>query len=65
MTNVIVTSVFTILGSLLGFVVGLVVEYRLRRRGELRREISAWTGGTYGGNTEYRSFEVRFFNDKE
>ena len=65
MTSVIVASVFTLLGSLLGFVVGLVVEYLLRRRGELRREIRGWTGGRTGGRSEYRSFEVRLFNDKD
>jgi hypothetical protein len=65
MTNVIVTSVFTLVGSLAGFVVGLVVEYLLRRRGELRREIRAWTGGRTGGRSEYRSIEVRLFNDKD
>jgi hypothetical protein len=54
--------------ALLGVAAGLVVEDRLRRKGEIRRKVRAWadgyTGGP-GGNPEGRGFEVRFFNDRD
>lgn len=58
-------GVLPIIGTLLGVVVGLVVQDRLRRRGEVRREVRAWVGGTGGGETEERHFEVRFFNNRD
>jgi hypothetical protein len=59
-----------VFGALLGVVVGLVTEYRLRRRGEVVREVRAWTRGhapiNIGGHDiEIREFEVRFFNDRD
>lgn len=70
-TSQIVAGVLTLVGSLAGFVVGLVVEYRLRRRGEVVREVKAWIDGTTWDPSEQsipsesRVFQMRFFNDKD
>lgn len=57
-----IAGVFT----LLGIVVGLVVEYQLRRRGEVRSEARAWSGaGRKYERDEFRSFKMRFFNDRD
>lgn len=64
-TATLIAGGLAVVGTLLGVVVGLVVEDRLRRRGEVRREVRAWVGGQTGGISESRVFEVRFFNDRD
>jgi hypothetical protein len=56
-----------IVGALLGAVVGLVVEDRLRRRGEVRFDVRAWVDGRTltSREGEFREFEARFFNDRD
>src|SRR5215208_7624878 len=67
----IVLAVLTVVGTLVGSFGGVwwgqVLEDKRRRRGEVRREVSAWVGGTTStsGDTETRNFDMRFFNDRE
>jgi hypothetical protein len=44
-----------------------VLEDKRRRRGEVRREVSAWVEATTNtaGDTETRTFDMRFFNDRD
>lgn len=51
--------------TLLGVAAGQLLEDLRRRRGEIRREVRAWVGGSTGGDAEERHFEVRFFNDRD
>ena len=51
--------------TLLGVAAGQLLEDLRRRRGEIRREVRAWVGGSVGGDVEERHFEVRFFNDRD
>jgi hypothetical protein len=60
-------AVLGVVGTLGGVWWGQVLEDRRRRRGEVRREVSAWMGWTTStsGDTETRNFDMRFFNDRE
>jgi hypothetical protein len=60
-------AVLGVVGTLGGGWWGQVLEDKRRRRGEVRREVSAWAGGTTGtgGDTEWRTFDMRFFNDRD
>jgi hypothetical protein len=60
-------AVIGVVGTLGGVWWGQVLEDRRRRRGEVRREISAWVEGTTNtaGDTETRTFDMRFFNDRD
>lgn len=53
------------MGALIGVAFGQWLEDRRRRRGELHREVRAWSGGTTGTISESRMFELRFFNDSD
>ena len=48
-----------------GLVSGLMVEYLLRRRGDVLVDVQSWRGGTRGSRTEMRSFDAAFFNNKD
>lgn len=63
--DTIAVGVFGIAGTLIGVAFGQWLEDRRRRRGEVRREVRAWTGGSTGTVSESRVFEVRFFNDRD
>ncbi len=68
MGNQIVTGIFTLLGSLLGVIVGLFGERYIRQRGKVRcDDIVAWTGeeNPSPGAPEVRHFEVSFYNEKD
>ena len=60
-------AVLGLVGTLGGVWWGQVLEDRRRRRGEVRRDVNAWAGGTTStsGDTETRNFEMRFFNDRD
>lgn len=52
--------------TVIGVVAALVVEDRLRRRGEVRFEVRSWVGGTTSTTSgESRVFEARFFNGRD
>jgi hypothetical protein len=61
------TVVGTLVGSFGGVWWGQVLEGKRRRRGKVRREVSAWVGETTStsGDTETRIFDMRFFNDRD
>jgi hypothetical protein len=54
-------------GTLAGVWWGQWLEDKRRRRGEVRREVSAWVEETTNtaGDTETRTFDMRFFNDRD
>ena len=60
-------AVLGVTGTLGGVWWGQVLEDKRRRQGEVRREVSAWTGWTTStsGDTETRNFDMRFFNDRD
>ena len=64
-TATLIAGVLAVVGTLLGVAVGQLLEDRRRRRGEVRREVRAWSGGSTGTVSESRVFEVRFFNDRD
>jgi hypothetical protein len=53
-----------VVGTLLGVVVGLMVEYLLRRRGELRIDTSPQWGKSFRVDWVGR-ISIRFFNDRD
>ena len=57
----------TLVGSFGGVWWGQRLEDKRRRRGEVRREVSAWVEATTNtaGDTETRTFDMRFFNDRD
>jgi hypothetical protein len=57
----------TLVGSFGGVWWGQWLEDKRRRRGEVRREVSAWVEATTNtaGDTETRTFDMRFFNDRD
>jgi hypothetical protein len=60
-------AVLGVVGTLGGVWWGQVLDDKRRRRGEVRREVSAWLEGTTNtaGDTETRTFDMRFFNDRD
>jgi hypothetical protein len=54
-------------GTLAGVWWSQMLEDKRRRQGEVRREVSAWVEATTStsGDTETRTFDMRFFNDRE
>src|SRR5215208_1517055 len=56
-----IASVF----SLLGVVVGVVVQYQLRRRGELFIQARSWASRNLERGQAARRFEVRCFNERD
>ena len=65
-TATLIAGGLAVAGTLLGVVVGLLVEYRLRRRGEVLTQARAWTGFGRGDWSFWgQTFEVRFFNNRD
>jgi hypothetical protein len=65
--DAIAVGIFSIVGTLLGVLVGLLGERYARERGKLHCEIDAWTGeerNSYGA-PEVRHFEATFYNEKD
>jgi hypothetical protein len=62
-TATLIAGALAVVGALLGVVVGLVVEYWLRRRGELR--IQARTEWAMDPVPWARKLDIRFFNDRD
>jgi hypothetical protein len=57
----------TLVGSFGGVWWGQWLEDKRRRRGEVRREVSAWVEArtNTAGDSETRTFDMRFFNDRD
>jgi hypothetical protein len=67
LTATLITAVLSVVGALGGVWWGQVLEDRRRRRGEVWRHVRAWVDDTtsHSGDTETRTFDIRFFNDRD
>lgn len=63
--DTIAAGVIGVMGALIGVAFGQWLEDWRRRRGELHREVRAWSGGAAGTISESRVFELRFFNESD
>jgi hypothetical protein len=65
--DTIALAVLGVVGTLGGVWWGQLLEDERRRRGEVRREVRAWADETTNtaGDTETRTFDMRFFNDRD
>lgn len=61
----VVGGLIVFVSSLVVGVTTLVLARWLRRRGKLRCQIDAWSGGAYGAIRENRAFTVRILNERE
>jgi hypothetical protein len=60
-------TVLSVVATLGGVWWGQLLDDKRRRRGEVRREVRAWVDETTNtaGDTETRTFDMRFFNDRD
>lgn len=63
--DTIAVGVFSIVGTLLGVVLGLFGERWVRRWGQVRCEIDSWEAIEPSNDTEERDLQVSFLNEKD
>ena len=61
--DTIAVGVFSIVGTLLGVVLGLFGERWVRRWGQVRCEIDSWEAIEPSNDTEERDLQVSFLNE--